>query len=158
MWIKNSLIIFLLLCTGLLMAQHSANTSGGDATGSGGTAAYSVGQVVYTTHNGTNGSSAQGVQQPYEFYLLNQSKLFAQMAQLNLYPNPTSDYVKIHIEPFENETWVYQLFDNSGKLLLHKQLQSNQEQLNLKDLSAGIYLLTITNELDLQRSYKIVKK
>ena len=52
---KNKLSPILLLVTGLLwaglaQAQESANASGGDATGSGGTVAYSVGQVVYTTN------------------------------------------------------------------------------------------------------------
>ena len=57
---------FLLLGLGGLHAQESVNSSGGEATGTGGTASYSVGQVVYTTATGTNGSVAQGVQQPYE--------------------------------------------------------------------------------------------
>jgi hypothetical protein len=43
--------------------------AGGEATGSGGSVSYSVGQVVYTTNTGINGSVAQGVQQPYEFQM-----------------------------------------------------------------------------------------
>ncbi len=42
-----------LLWAGLAQAQESVNATGGDATGSGGTVAYSVGQVVYTTNTGT---------------------------------------------------------------------------------------------------------
>jgi hypothetical protein len=47
-------------------AQEAIPAGGGNASGSGGSASYSVGQVVYTTNTGTNGSAAQGVQQPYE--------------------------------------------------------------------------------------------
>ena len=59
-------IAFLLLGLGGLQAQESPTATVGEATGTGGTASYSVGQVVYTTTTGTNGSVAQGVQQPFE--------------------------------------------------------------------------------------------
>jgi gliding motility-associated-like protein len=49
------------------MAQESANTAGGDFLGSGGSVAYSIGQVVYTTHSEVSGSKIQGVQQLHEF-------------------------------------------------------------------------------------------
>ncbi len=46
--------------------QESVNASGGDAMGVGGSASYSVGQVVYTTI-GENGTTvAQGVQQAFQ--------------------------------------------------------------------------------------------
>jgi hypothetical protein len=48
------------------VSQESVNAAGGDAMGAGGTASYSVGQVVYTTI-GENGTTvAQGVQQAYQ--------------------------------------------------------------------------------------------
>ena len=59
-----------LLSVGLSYAQESANASGGNATGSGGTLAYSIGQIVFTTNTGSTGSVAQGVQHGYEIYLV----------------------------------------------------------------------------------------
>ena len=48
-------ISFLLLgIIGGLHAQESPTAAGGEATGTGGTSSYSVGQVVYTTATGTN--------------------------------------------------------------------------------------------------------
>jgi len=46
--------------------QESANTAGGDIIGSSGSVAFSIGQVVYTTHSEVSGSKAQGVQHRYE--------------------------------------------------------------------------------------------
>ena len=65
---KLKLSAVLLLGLGLtgLQAQESVNATGGNASGSGGSASYSVGQVVYTNNTGTSGSVAQGVQQPFE--------------------------------------------------------------------------------------------
>ena len=48
------------------MAQESVNAAGGDATGVGGAASYSVGQVVYTTIGADGTTVAQGVQQAFQ--------------------------------------------------------------------------------------------
>ena len=58
---KNKKRIFhLLLAVGLGVssgyAQEAVTPSGGEATGTGGTASYSVGQIAYTTNTGANGS------------------------------------------------------------------------------------------------------
>jgi len=66
---KLKLSAVLLLGIGLtgLQAQESVNATGGNALGNGGTASYSVGQMIYTTNTGTGGNTvAQGVQQPFE--------------------------------------------------------------------------------------------
>ena len=65
---KERLLIILIMFGGglALQAQEVISSSGGNVSGSGGSVSYSVGQVVYTTNTGTNGSVAQGVQQPYE--------------------------------------------------------------------------------------------
>lgn len=58
---KIKLCAVLLLGLGLtrLQAQEAIPASGGNATGNGGSASYSVGQVVYTTNTGTNGSAVR---------------------------------------------------------------------------------------------------
>ena len=64
--LKLSTVLLLGLGLTGVQAQTSVNATGGDASGGGGSVSYSVGQVVYTTHTGTSGSVAEGVQQPYE--------------------------------------------------------------------------------------------
>ena len=65
---RLKICVILLLGLGLtgLQAQESVNATGGNALGSGGSVSYSVGQLTYQTHVGTNGSVAEGVQQPFE--------------------------------------------------------------------------------------------
>lgn len=48
------------------LAQESAHTAGGDGVSSTGSVAFSIGQVVYTTHSTGSGTEAQGVQQRYD--------------------------------------------------------------------------------------------
>ena len=57
---------FVLFGLGGLNAQTTVAAVGGESTGTGGTVSYTVGQIIYTTNIGANGSLAQGVQQPYE--------------------------------------------------------------------------------------------
>ena len=48
-----------------LQAQEGFSASGGKAQGTAGSSSYTVGQTVYGTYTGSNGSVAQGVQQAY---------------------------------------------------------------------------------------------
>ena len=67
---KKTIVALMVFClTGFvtaIQAQKTIPSSGGNASGTGGKISYTVGQVVYTTNKGSNGSAAQGVQQPYE--------------------------------------------------------------------------------------------
>ena len=60
---KMKTVALLLLVFGITtaQAQQAITATGGNASGSGGTIAYSVGQIVYTTYTGATGSVAQGV-------------------------------------------------------------------------------------------------
>lgn len=49
-----------------MQAQETTLTAGGEATGSGGSVSYSIGQLFYMTKTGTTGSVSEGVQQPIE--------------------------------------------------------------------------------------------
>ena len=93
----SAILLFGIGLTGL-QAQTSGNATGGNASGSGGSVSYSVGQVVYTTNIGTNGSVAQGVQQPYEISVVT---AIEQTKTINLlvtaYPNPATDYLTLNI-------------------------------------------------------------
>ena len=58
--------VFLLLGTYVKsIAQNSPVSSGGVATGSGGTASFTVGEVAYTTVSGNGGVVIEGIQQAY---------------------------------------------------------------------------------------------
>ena len=67
---KTITTFLLSVSLGALQAQQAVLTSGGDATGTGGSAGYSIGQTVYSTTSGANGSVAHGVQQAFEISTL----------------------------------------------------------------------------------------
>lgn len=140
-----------------LLAQESANTAGGDATGSGGSVAYSIGQVVYTTETGSGGSLAQGVQQPYEVITVGVAQPGATVA-LTAFPNPATDQITLSMVNGSADGLSYQLFDLNGKLLQQAPIAASQIQLDMRHLAMATYFLKVTNE-DNQpiQSFKIIK-
>src|SRR5574344_3083349 len=131
---RLKLSALLLLGLGLtgLQAQTSVNATGTNASGSGGTVSYSVGQVVYTTNTGASGSVAQGVQQPFEISIVTGIE---EAKGINLsvtaYPNPTTDYLKLEVKDFELSTLNFQLYDMQGKLLQNEKLTGTETQINM---------------------------
>ena len=96
-----SMLLAGLLWGSLAQAQESSNSSGGDATGSGGTVAYSVGQVLYTTNTGSNGSVAQGVQHAYEIFTVGIKETELNIS-LTAFPNPTTENLTLQISDYKN--------------------------------------------------------
>lgn len=146
-----------LLWAGLAQAQESVNTSGGDATGSGGTVAYSVGQVVYTTNTGSTGSVAQGVQHAYEIFILSIKETELSIS-LSAFPNPTTENLTLQISDYNNEKLSYKLFDMQGKQLSNGQIEAQQTQINMTILPVATYVINVVNQQNKQvQSFKVIK-
>lgn len=126
-----------------LMAQETIPATGGNASGSGGTVSYSVGQVVYTTNTGTNGSVAQGVQQPFEISVVTGIEQTAINLAISAYPNPTTDYLVLKIENYDNGNLSYQLFDMQGKLLENKKVTGNETSIDMSKLVPATYFVKV---------------
>lgn len=141
-----------------LSAQESTNTSGGNATGIGGNVSYSIGQVIYTTNTGTNGSVAQGVQHAYEIYSIGVNETTLHIS-VNIFPNPTAENLTLEISHYTNEQVSYQLFDAQGKLISTGQITSQQTQINMGDLPSACYFIhVVNNENKKAQSFKIIKR
>ena len=158
------IIGILFLCFGFtgLHAQDAISASGGNASGSGGSVSYSIGQVVYSTNTGTNGSVAQGVQQPYEIFVVTGLEE-ATSIELNLsaYPNPATDFLTLKVDvstQLNFHSMSYQLFDLSGSLLENKELMSSETSIDMKNLVPSTYLLKVIDKNKEVKTFKIIKK
>jgi len=151
-------VAFLLLGLGGLHAQESPTAAGGEATGTGGTASYSVGQVVYTTNTGTNGSVAQGVQQAYEIYNVGIKETELNIS-LSIFPNPTAANLTLQISDYNNEKVSYQLYDMQGKLLNNGKIVAQQTKIEMTSLPTAAYYVNVVNQENQKvQSFKIIKK
>ena len=132
------------------------SASGGDATGSGGSVAYSVGQIVYTTSTGTTGSVAQGVEQAYEIYSVGIKETTLNIS-LSVFPNPTSDFLTLKVEDYNNETLSFDLLDEQGKLVLNEQITNQETQVAMSTLARGSYFINIVQTNKQIQTFKIIK-
>lgn len=156
--LKLSALLFLGLGLTGLQAQESVNATGGDALGSGGSASYSVGQVVYTTNTGTNGSVAQGVQQAFEISVvtgLEEAKGIN--LSVSAYPNPTTDYLTLEVKDVELLNLHFQMYDMNGKLLQNEKITGNQTSIVMSNLVPATYFVKVIQGNKEFKTFKIIK-
>jgi len=154
----KKMLIALLLGLGLRAhAQQAATATGGNASGSGGSVAYSVGQIVYTTHTGTNGSVAQGVQQPYEISTVQGIENNSINLELKAYPNPTTNYLTLSVGNMELSTLNFQLYDIGGKLIESRKIESSTETIGMENLPSATYFLKVTKKNNELKTFKVIK-
>ena len=163
---KLQLCAILLLGLGLtgLQAQESVNATGGNASGNGGTVTYSVGQTGYKTHTGTNGSLAEGVQQPYEISVVTAIEGSDEIKlSVSVYPNPTTDFLTLSMynevsASNDLSQYSYQLLDIQGKPLLGARITDPQTSIEMSNLPPSTYLLKVISGNNEIKSFKVIKK
>jgi len=153
-----TIILLGLVQTAGLQAQEAIPATGGNASGSGGSVSYTMGQVLYTTNTGTNGSVAEGVQQPYEISVvvgIEQAKDIHLIC--TAYPNPTSDLLTLEVDLTDNENLFFQLYDMMGKLLVSKKLIDIKTTISMANLAPATYFLKVTDHQKVVKTFKIIK-
>lgn len=136
--------------------QVSTNTTGGVATGIAGTMSYSLGQVVYTSHQGSSGTIALGVQQPFESFALSISE--TESVSVRVFPNPVNDYLILSVNALQNEPFYYQILDLNGKVIISGEVQNSEATIDLKSINSSFYFLKImNNENSCVKIFEIVK-
>jgi hypothetical protein len=141
-----------------IYSQTAITSSGGTAIGEGGSATYSIGQLVYTTQIQNNVSIAQGVQQAYEFQVLSNLDVLTTNLTLLAYPNPTSDNFVLSISDNFQDNLAYTLFDIQGKQLLTGDIRDSKTQITIQNFANGIYFLKVTKQSLSIKVFKIIKK
>lgn len=156
--IKKLLVTTLLLGLTQVNAQEAVVTSGGNASGTNGNVSYTVGQTIYTTNLGTNGSVAQGVQQAFEIYTLLGAENFNINLQLAVYPNPTTNWLQLEVKNTDFTNLSYQLFDLNGKMIYNQKVTAETSTISMEQLPTAIFLLKIVSNNKEVKSFKIIKK
>ncbi|WP_396178368.1 T9SS type A sorting domain-containing protein [Flavobacterium sp.] len=152
---KNITTILFLLLLNFAFAQKSVVATGGNATGTGGTASFSVGQISYKSPTGNTVSD--GVQQPFEIQNLGTSDFEAIQLEMIVYPNPTDGALVLKIADNNLQDLAYQLFDVTGKNLLLQNIHQTETAVSLKNFNKGIYFLAVLMQNKPIKNFKIIK-
>lgn len=149
--------VLFLIFSGAIHAQEATLSAGNNASGQGGTVNYSVGQIAYTTHSGINGSSAQGVQQPFEIMAVVGVEIKEIQLELSVYPNPTAHFLTLKIGNYTQENLSFQLTDLEGKLISSDLITKDLTQIPMNQLPAAGYFLAVNAGGQLIKNFKIIK-
>jgi len=140
-------------------AQEAITTAGGNASGTGGSVSYSVGQVVYTTITGTGGSVAAGVQQPYEISVTTAIENTKDiLLEFSAYPNPTTEVLKLRTGKRDFESISYRLFDMNGKLIKAGRITDPETSVDMQNLAPSVYFIKVIQNDKEIKTFKIIKK
>jgi hypothetical protein len=150
---KNTLVLFSLFAALSVSAQEVVSTQGDSYSNASGSVDFTIGEVVINT--GTDGTSdlTQGFHQTNWNFLGVED--FAPNYEAIIFPNPTEDVLNIRTSTFENVT--YTLYDAMGKLVLQDVLSAEQTPIQVSQLAPGAYSLTLNNETQNLKTFKLVK-
>ena len=81
--------------------------------------------------------------------------------KIELYPNPTTDYINIQIKDSklgQTQIVIYNIIGNELKLR-REQIEENHFRFDVKELPSGYYLLSLKDpSVGLNRTYKFLKR
>ncbi|MDD4761290.1 MAG: T9SS type A sorting domain-containing protein, partial [Bacteroidaceae bacterium] len=110
------------------------------------------------TNTGTNGTVAQGVQQPFEISVVTGIE---EAKGINLsvlaYPNPTTDYLTLEVKEFELSNLSFQFFDMNGKLLQSEKITGNQTSIVMSNYVPATYFVKVSSKNREVKTFKIIK-
>ena len=79
-------------------------------------------------------------------FVTSNPEIKSENTNFNLYPNPASDIVTLNIENKNNAGLTLNIYSLAGTLVKSEILKQNQRQINIVDLSDGIYIVEIKSK------------
>lgn len=152
-----TLSLFLVSFSIHVSGQQTLNTSGTNMSGSSGNVTASLGQIFYETTSSSGGNIAAGVQQPYEITATLGVDITEISLNLSIFPNPTTDILNLKMGFKDYNTYRYDLFDSSGKVLASQPILQTQTQITMASYPASMYLLKISKEGKTIKIFKVLK-
>lgn len=153
---KNNILVILVFFVVEVYSQSVINSTGVETTNATGSVSYSVGITSYTTVEGEEGFVAQGVQHSYQVFALSTSSLLDLNKKINVYPNPTKDYINFTMTDYETNSFC-NMTDVNGKIIITKKINSDKTILDMKKLPPAIYFLRIYKNKKSTQVFKIIK-
>ena len=147
----------LLLVSTTVFAQSGITVSGATATGTGGSATYSIGQLDYVNISNSNGIVTQGIQQPYEIYTVSGVEVSGIELYASVHPNPTQKSVMLTVSGLPLVHLHYVFTDLQGQVLGQHDIEATQTPVSMGDMSVGSYYIKVYSKNKVVKVFKIIK-
>ena len=155
-------LLLLLMLTGFpmaeLVAQQEILSAACDATGTGGTVSWSVGQVAYNDWSDVTGTLTEGVQQPYEIFIMSGLEDFESDPEFIVFPNPTSGKVTLKFFKPHLDNLTSCIYDVEGALMCRNTIDAEEIIIPMDNLKPATYFLIILEKDQPVKTYKIIKR
>ena len=157
--------LLLIICLGLIKISISQNISSELISSCGEQfendtyqLAWSLWESVISTFEAGGYILTQGFHQStYEISTATETPLGNEI-NITVYPNPTTDYLKLESKQSDLKGMQYQILDMKGILLEKTDFFNDIERLDFSTYSSGIYFLTIKQDNQVIKSFRIIKK
>jgi|GEM_PF-2741832 len=150
------MFILILLFNNSSYAQNGIVSAGGGSSSSGGNIHYSVGQPDYLHYSQQGFSINEGIQQPHEISEILAYKDIPDLL-LNIWPNPFTSFLNIEMAGKKNYQFFFSISDITGQVQL-KGMIEDKILLQTNNLLPGVYLFTISDNNNFQKTYKLIKQ
>ena len=140
-------------------AQEAILPAGGDGSGSGGSVAHSIGQILYSSSSGASTGLIYGVQQPYEISVATGLEKYEDIdLVLSTYPNPVNDILVLKAESQIWRDLQFQLYYSDGRIFKSQKVLDAETDIDMSQFTPGVYLLRVSLENTPVKTFRIIKK
>jgi hypothetical protein len=156
MRIKFKILIYLFIPV-YSISQNGTVSTGGDINSNDANISYSIGQTFFSNTDAENININEGLQQVF-IEELTSLKEANYKFKVNVYPNPSSNFIQLEIQGGELKNSIAILSDIQGKHLAEYSIKNYTTSISLKSLASGIYFLNIRNRYKEEYIFKIIKE
>lgn len=154
----RSFLAFLSCFAGVaLLAQRDAVSTGGVATGTGGSVSFSIGQVANDAPASGTGSVTQGVQQPYDDLSTVIPDHGLDASDVTAFPTVTNDLVVVSVPGSTTSPLRMDVIDALGRIVVHRAIVAARTELSLGALAPGTYRLRVSDGAGPLRTFTLVR-
>jgi hypothetical protein len=159
--IGSIFLMFLLFEAGFALnaaSQEAFVSAGNNVTTNDGSVSSSTGQLLCTAVTGNSGTVYHGIQLPFDISVVSGNRdTQGILLECIVYPNPTSDAVKLQIREYRTSGLSYQLLDANGKMLSGDKIENDETTIFMQQLPASVYFVKIMEGRQEIKVFKIIK-
>ena len=154
---KHPLLLAIGFASSVLTAQEAFVSSASEASGTGGSVSYSVGQLLTNSQTTSNTTIDVGIQQPLQIVTLSNPEVTRVQLTAKAYPNPSTDFVVLSLTEASYEEMEYALYSMNGSLVYQASVTAAETTIDLRRFAVGTYVLRVTQHQNEIKTFKIIK-
>jgi hypothetical protein len=102
---------------------------------------------------------SKGFNKPYEISIITEVN-HPSLSQMDLmvFPNPTSDYVRLIVGGTDMLNVFYELLDLNGRVLIKERIAGNETNILMNQFAAGTYFLKVSKDHQELKVFQLIKR